>query len=78
MLAELCKTWPDRWDEYVAPACRIKRTLLDSSLPSKMTSFEFLFGRKPRAPLDSLVPLLNDTKQPDDLDNLWNKENITI
>ena len=25
MLVELCIAWPKRWDEYVAPACWIKR-----------------------------------------------------
>ena len=69
MSAELCRAWPDRWDEYVAPAFWIKRTLPESSIPSKMTAFELLFGRKPRASLDSLVPLLDDIIQPDSLDN---------
>ena len=69
MLAELCKTWPDRWDECVASACWIKRSLPDSSLQSKMTAFELLFGRKPRTPLDSLVPLLDCAAQATSLDN---------
>ena len=69
MLAELRKAWPECWDEYVTPACWIKRTLPDSSLPSKMTSFELLFSRKPRASLESLAPLLDDAKQPGNLDN---------
>ena len=34
-----------------------------------MTSFEFLFSRRPRASLDSLVPLLDDAQQPGNLDN---------
>ena len=33
VLFELCKTWPTRWDEYVALACWIKRTMLDPSCP---------------------------------------------
>ena len=69
MLAELCKAWPDRWDEYVAPACWIKRTLPDSSLQSKMTACELLFGRKPRTSFDSLVPLLDGAAQATSLDN---------
>ena len=69
MLAELCKAWPDRWVEYVAPACWIKRTLPDSSLQSKMTAFELLFGRKPRTSLDSLVPLLDGAAQTTSLDD---------
>ena len=47
----------------------LKRTLPDLWLPSKITSFELLFSRKPRASLDSLVPLLDDAKQPGNLDN---------
>lgn len=27
MLSELCKSWPDRWDEYVSPALWMKRCL---------------------------------------------------
>ena len=69
MLAELCRAWPDRWDEYVAPAGWIKRTLPDSSLQSNMTAFELLFGRKPQTSLDSLVPLLNGAAQTTSLDN---------
>ena len=90
ILAELCKAWPGRWDEYVALACWIKRTLPDSSLQSKMTAFELLFGRKPRTPLDSLVPLLDGAAQGTSLDNFveqrsktfwksarsWNKEKL--
>ena len=85
MLAELCRAWPDRWDAYVAPACRIKRSLPDSSLQSKMTAFELLFGRKPQTSLDSLVPLLDGAAQTTSLDNFveqriwksarfWNKD----
>ena len=69
MLVELCRAWPGRRDEYVAPACWIKRTLPDSSLQSKMTAFKLLFGRKPRTSLDSLVPLLDAAAQPASLDN---------
>ena len=67
MLAELCRAWPDRWDEYVA--CWIKRTLPGLSLPSKMTAFELLFARRPRTSLDFLVPLLDNATQPGSLDN---------
>ena len=69
MLAELCRAWPDRWDEYVAPASPIKRSLPNSSLTSKMTAFELLFGRKPRTFLDSLVPLLDNATQPGNLND---------
>ena len=34
------------------------------------TLFELLVGRKPRAALDSLVPLLDDVKQPGNFDNI--------
>lgn len=59
MLAELCQSWPARWDEYVSPALWIKRTLADVSNPSP---FELLFGRKPRTSLDSLVPLTDEVE----------------
>ena len=68
-MSELCRAWPDRWDECVAPAFWIKRTLPDSSLPSKMMAFKLLFGRKPRTSLDSLVSLLDDATQLRSLDN---------
>ena len=61
MLAELCIAWPKRWDEYVAPACWIKRTLPDPTIPNNMTPFELLFGRKPRISLDTLVPQIDAT-----------------
>ncbi|CAB1107819.1 unnamed protein product [Ectocarpus sp. CCAP 1310/34] len=69
LLAELCRPWPDRWDEYVSPAMWIKRTLPDTSLPTYMTPFEFLFGRKPRTSLDSLVPLTDEMDQERGVDN---------
>ena len=69
VLAELCTAWPDRWDEYVSPACWIKRTLPDPTLPSSMTPFELLFGRSPRTSLDTLVPRLDDTESTRGLEN---------
>ena len=60
MLSELCKAWPDRWDEYVSPALWMKRTLPDTSLPSNMSPFELLFGRPPRTSLHSCTPLRRD------------------
>ena len=69
ILSELCVSWPDRWDEYVAPACWIKRTLPDPSLPTNMTPFEILFGRSPRTSLDTLVPQVEDTDLTGGLDN---------
>ena len=78
MLTELCRAWPDHWDEYVAPTCWIKHTL-DSSLPSKMTVFELLFGLKLRTFLDSLVPLLDNTTQSGLVSIIsWSKERKTF
>ena len=61
MLAEQCIPWPKRWGEYVAPACWIKRTLPDPTLPNNMTPFELLFGQKLRISLDTLVPQIDAT-----------------
>ena len=69
MLAELYITWPKRWDEYVVPACWIKRTLPDPTLPNNMTPFEVLFGRKPRISLDTLVPQIDATDRSGRLDS---------
>ena len=69
MLAELCITWPRRWDEYVSPACWIKRTLPDPTFPIHMAPFELLFGRKLRIPLNTLVPQINATERSGGLDN---------
>ena len=57
ILSELCRPWTHGWDEYISPALWAKRTLPDVSLPSNMSPFELLFGRKPRTSLDTLVPL---------------------
>ena len=69
VVAELCQSWPQRWDEYISPCIWVKRTLPDLSLPSNMTPFELLFGRPPRTSLDSLVPLDNEPDPAGDLDN---------
>lgn len=69
MLSELCKVWPDRWDEYVSPTLWMKRTLPDANLPSNMSPFELLFGRPPRTSLDTLVPLSGETENTRGLDN---------
>ena len=69
VLSEICKTWPTRWDKYVGPACWIKRTMPDSSLPSAMTPFQLLFGRSPRTTLDVLVPQMDDTETTGGLTN---------
>ena len=69
MLAELYIAWPKRWDEYVSPACWIKRTLPDPTLPKNMTPFKLLFGRKLRISLDTLVPQIEATDRSGRLDN---------
>ena len=69
LLAELCRSWPERWDEYVSPAIWIKSTLPDVALPSNMTPCELLFGREPRTSLDSLVHLSAETEQSGVLNN---------
>ena len=69
MLSELCKAWPTRWDEYVALACWIKRTMPDPSLPSAMTPFQLLSGRSPRTSLDMLVPQMDDIETTGSLEN---------
>ena len=69
VLSEICKTWPTRSDEYVAPACWIKRTMPDPSLSSAMTPFHLLFGRSPRTTLDVLVPQMDDTETTGGLTN---------
>jgi len=69
VLAELCESWPERWDEYASPACWIKRTLPDPSLPKRMSPFEILFGRKPHTPLDTLAPQMDGADTREDLDS---------
>ena len=68
VLSKICKTWPTRWDEYVAPACWIKRTMPDPSLPS-MTPFQLLFGRSPCTTLVMSVPQMDDTETTGGLTN---------
>ena len=55
-LAEPCKTWPRRWDEYVQPALWLHRTTPDPRLPCKATPFLFLFGRDCRTQMDATFP----------------------
>ena len=59
IVEELCVAWPKRWDEYLSPACWIKRTLLDPTLPNNMTTFELLVGRKSRVSLDTFAPQID-------------------
>ena len=59
-MAELCKSWSARWDEYVRTACWIQRTTPDPCLPSGGTPFRILFGRDAHTNLDALTPALDD------------------
>ena len=78
MSAERCKTLSDRCDVYVTLACWIKTYFTRFVATVKMTPFELLFGSKPRTPLDSLFPLLEDSKQRGNLAILGNKESKTF
>ena len=62
VLSEPRKSWPTRWDEYVAAAVWVKRTTLDRALHSAMTPSRLLFGRSPRTAVDILIPLIDDTE----------------
>ena len=74
VLAELCKQWPERWDEYVDPALWIHRTTSDTALPNNPTLFRLLFGRKPRAQLDSVSP---EPESPPLHNMRWNNKSRT-
>lgn len=60
VLAELCESWPRRWDEYVPVATWIHRVEPDASLPNNASPYKMLFGRDPRTPLDQIAPTLDD------------------
>ena len=77
VLSEICKTWPTRMDDYVAPVYWIKRTTPDPSLPSAMTPFPLLIGRSPRTALDELIPRMDDTETTGGLTNfIGNRRHI--
>ena len=59
VLAELCKSWPARWDEYVSAASWILRNTPDPCLPSGRTPFRIFFGHDARTNLDALTPGLD-------------------
>ena len=59
VLAELCKSWPTRWDEYVRAACWIQRTTPGPCFPSGGTPFMIKFGRDAGTNLDALTPALD-------------------
>ena len=64
VMAELCKSWPGQWDEYIGAACWIQRTTPNPRLPSSGTPFRILFGRDARSNLDALTPALDDDTLP--------------
>ena len=70
VLSEICKTWPTRCDDYVAPACWIKRTIPDPSFPFTMTPFQLICRRSLRTKLDTFVPQMDGTETPVDLTNV--------
>ena len=70
VLSEPCKSWPTRWDEYVAAACWIKRTMPDPLLPSAITPFPVPLRSSRRTTLDMLVPQMDDTEATSGLSNL--------
>ena len=59
-LVELCKNWPQQWDEYVQPALWRHRTTPDPRRPGKATSFLLLFGRDCRTQMDATSPSPDD------------------
>ena len=69
VLAELRKSWPPRWDEYVRAACGIQRTTPDPGLPLGGTPFKILFGRDARTNLDALTLALDGDNFRTGLDN---------
>lgn len=61
VLSELCVSWPELLGKHTSAATWITRTLIGSNLPEQISPFEILFGRRPRIPLDILVPKIDDT-----------------
>ena len=59
-LVELCKNWPQRWDEYMQPAPWLHRTTPGPRLPDKATLFLLLFGRDCRTQMDATSPRPDD------------------
>lgn len=69
VLSELCLAWPECWDNYPSPACWVKRTLPDSSLPATVSPFELLCVRECQMTQETLVPLMDDSEQSGELDS---------
>ena len=46
-LSELCVPWPERCDEYVSPACWIKRTVPDPTLPGNVSLRDPIWPQAP-------------------------------
>ena len=58
-MAELCKSWPKRWDEYVQPVLWLQRTKPLPWLPGSPTHFKLLLGRHVRSQIDAGAPELD-------------------
>lgn len=69
--SEMCSAWQERWDHYASPACWMKCTQLDPTLPPSMPPFELMFSSKPRTSLDMLVPLVDGSEQSGGLNVLF-------
>lgn len=70
VLPELYAAWSKSWDQYVAPARWIKRTLPDNSLRGNVLLFELPFDPKLRATLKTLEPHETDNDLSEGLDAL--------
>lgn len=58
MLVELCRAWPQRWNEYISPILWTKHTLPGTSLPFNTSRLSFSrnsFRRQNRAEIDAFV-----------------------
>ena len=77
--SELFKAWPTKWDEYVAPACWIKRTTL-LLVPSTMTPFRLLFSVIALAQplIYMLIPQMEDKEATGDLSSFRQRRNARI
>ena len=69
VIAELCKGWPGRRDEYVGEACWSQRTTLDPCPPSGRTPFRIMYGLDAHSNLDGLTPALDGGAFRTGLDN---------
>ena len=59
VLAQLCISWPRRWDDFVPVATWIHRVTPDESLPGGASPYRILFGREPRSHIDAMTQALD-------------------